>query len=26
VMEHRIPDIRAFRAADPWLSHDVVTT
>jgi 2,4-dienoyl-CoA reductase-like NADH-dependent reductase (Old Yellow Enzyme family) len=26
VMQHRIPDIRAFRAADPWLSHDVVTT
>jgi 2,4-dienoyl-CoA reductase-like NADH-dependent reductase (Old Yellow Enzyme family) len=23
---HRIPDIRAFRAGDPWLSHDVVTT
>jgi 2,4-dienoyl-CoA reductase-like NADH-dependent reductase (Old Yellow Enzyme family) len=24
--EHRIPDIRAFRAGDPWLSHDVVAT
>jgi 2,4-dienoyl-CoA reductase-like NADH-dependent reductase (Old Yellow Enzyme family) len=24
--QHRIPDIRAFRAGDPWLSHDVVTT
>jgi 2,4-dienoyl-CoA reductase-like NADH-dependent reductase (Old Yellow Enzyme family) len=26
VRQHRIPDIRAFRAADPWLSHDVVAT
>jgi 2,4-dienoyl-CoA reductase-like NADH-dependent reductase (Old Yellow Enzyme family) len=26
VTQHRIPDIRAFRAADPWLSHDVVAT
>ena len=24
--DHRVPDIRAFRAGDPWLSHDVVTT
>ena len=24
--QHRIPDIRAFRAGDPWLSHDVVAT
>jgi 2,4-dienoyl-CoA reductase-like NADH-dependent reductase (Old Yellow Enzyme family) len=23
--QHRIPDIRAFRAGDPWLDHDVVT-
>ena len=26
VSDHRIPDIRAFRAGDPWLAHDVVTT
>ena len=26
VADHRIPDIRPFRAGDPWLSHDVVTT
>jgi len=25
VADHRIPDIRPFRSADPWLSHDVVT-
>jgi 2,4-dienoyl-CoA reductase-like NADH-dependent reductase (Old Yellow Enzyme family) len=24
--EHRVSDIRAFRAGDPWLAHDVVTT
>jgi 2,4-dienoyl-CoA reductase-like NADH-dependent reductase (Old Yellow Enzyme family) len=24
--QHRVPDIRAFRAGDPWLSHDVVAT
>lgn len=24
--EHRVSDIRAFRAGDPWLSHDVVST
>jgi len=24
--QHRIPDIREFRAGDPWLSHDVVAT
>jgi len=24
--DHRIPDIRAFRAGDPWLAHDVVAT
>jgi 2,4-dienoyl-CoA reductase-like NADH-dependent reductase (Old Yellow Enzyme family) len=23
--QHRVPDIRAFRAGDPWLSHDVTT-
>ena len=22
--QHRVPDIRAFRAGDPWLSHDIV--
>jgi 2,4-dienoyl-CoA reductase-like NADH-dependent reductase (Old Yellow Enzyme family) len=26
VADHRIPDIRPFRAGDPWLSHDTVTT
>jgi hypothetical protein len=24
VSDHRIPDIRAFKAGDPWLSHDTV--
>jgi 2,4-dienoyl-CoA reductase-like NADH-dependent reductase (Old Yellow Enzyme family) len=24
--QHRIPDIRGFRAGDPWLSDDVVVT
>ena len=24
--QHRVPDIRGFRAGDPWLSHDVVAT
>ena len=26
MMQHRIPDIRGFRAGDPWLSDDVVAT
>lgn len=26
VADHRIRDIRPFRASDPWLSHDVVAT
>ena len=26
VADHRIPAIRPFRAGDPWLSHDTVTT
>jgi 2,4-dienoyl-CoA reductase-like NADH-dependent reductase (Old Yellow Enzyme family) len=26
VTDHRLPDIRPFRAGDPWLSEDTVTT